>query len=67
MKSTFTCIHVERNLLYVYIQFLGTVHVILNGIYVYRRVYLSIAAASIYMASQASDIKKTQKGTVGGL
>ncbi|XP_011408900.1 PREDICTED: transcription initiation factor IIB-like, partial [Amphimedon queenslandica] len=25
------------------------------------RVYLSVAAASIYMASQASDIKKTQK------
>lgn len=29
----------------------------------YRRVYLSIAAAAIYMASQASEVKKTQKGT----
>lgn len=28
----------------------------------HRRVYLSIAAAAIYMASQASDVKKTQKG-----
>ena len=28
----------------------------------YRRVYLSVAAAAIYMASQASEIKKTQKG-----
>ena len=28
-----------------------------------RRVYLSVAAAAIYMASQASDQKKTQKGT----
>jgi len=27
-----------------------------------RRVYLSVAAAAIYMASQASDQKKTQKG-----
>ena len=27
-----------------------------------RRVYLSIAAAAIYMASQASEHKKTQKG-----
>ena len=29
---------------------------------VHRRVYLSVAAAAIYMASQASDMKKTQKG-----
>ena len=28
----------------------------------FRRVYLSIAAAAIYMASQASELKKTQKG-----
>lgn len=28
----------------------------------YRRVYLSVAAAAIYMASQASQVKKTQKG-----
>ena len=27
-----------------------------------RRVYLSVAAAAIYMASQASEVKKTQKG-----
>jgi transcription initiation factor TFIIB len=26
------------------------------------RVYLSVAAAAIYMASQGSDVKKTQKG-----
>ena len=25
--------------------------------------YLSVAAAAIYMASQASEVKKTQKGT----
>ena len=29
---------------------------------VIRRVYLSVAAAAIYMASQASEVKKTQKG-----
>ena len=28
-----------------------------------RRVYLSVAAAAIYMASQASEVKKTQKGS----
>ncbi len=31
-----------------------------------RRVYLSVAAAAIYMASQASDVKKTQKGSHKG-
>ena len=35
---------------------------ILVFVFNFRRVYLSVAAASIYMASQASDIKKTQKG-----
>ena len=35
---------------------------VLSCVLACRRVYLSIAAAAIYMASQASEVKKTQKG-----
>ena len=38
------------------------VYMISASVYVHRRMYLSVAAAAIYMASQASDTKKTQKG-----
>ena len=43
-----------------------TINHIIPFILLPRRVYLSIAAAAIYMASQASDVKKTQKGQYKG-
>ena len=36
--------------------------VLITVLLICRRVYLSVAAAAIYMASQASEVKKTQKG-----
>ena len=46
------------------IQYLGYCIAVNDSVLVslLRRVYLSIAAAAIYMASQASEHKKTQKG-----
>ena len=36
------------------------------SVILHRRGYLSVAAAAIYMASQASEFKKSQKGKGGG-
>lgn len=56
-RSLFTCHYLYNNVILP-----GIVCMVLYVDNLHSRVYLSVAAAAIYMASQASEHKKTQKG-----